>query len=168
MDMRPGKLHWMLMFFFISASALAQEGHDIQLTLKPYKNSLVYLGYYYGKIKAVADSAMLDANSSTAFKGKEKLPGGIYFIVSPKKEILFEVLIDKQQNFSIAGDTNNLAGNLSFTGSPDNALFFAYTRSMAGYGKQINALQGELSSAKTKTDSTRILEKMKTLNLQVQ
>lgn len=166
--MRTGKMHWMLMFFFMSASVFAQEGYNIRLTLKPYKNSQVYLGYYYGKLKAVADSAMLDANSNAVFKGKENLPGGIYFIVSPKKEILFEVLIDKQQNFSIAGDTNNLAENLSFTGSPDNTLFFKYTRSMAGYGKQITALQHELSSARTKTDSTRILEKVKTLNLQVQ
>jgi hypothetical protein len=81
---------------------------------------------------------------------------------------LFEVLIDKQQHFSIVGDTNNLADNLSFTGSPDNTLFFTYTRSMAGYGKQIAALQSDLSSVKTKTDSSHILEKVKTLNLQVQ
>jgi len=96
------------------------------------------------------------------------LPGGIYFIVSPKKEILFEVLIDKQQNFSITGDTSNLSENLSFANAPDNTLFFNYTRSMAGYGKQITEMQGQLSSAKNKTDSTRILEKVKALNLQVQ
>ena len=166
--MRSGKFYWMMLFFFTSATAFAQEGYNIKLTLKPYKNSLVYLGYYYGKIKAVADSAMLDANSSTVFKGKDKLPGGIYFIVSPKKEILFEVLIDKQQNFSITGDTSNLSENLSFANSPDNTLFFNYTRSMAGYGKQITEMQGQLSSAKNKTDSTRILEKVKALNLQVQ
>ncbi len=167
--MRSGKLLGItVLLFFITADIVAQEGYHIKLTLKPYKNSLVYLGYYYGKIKAVADSAMLDANSSGAFTGKDKLPGGIYFIVSPKKEILFEVLIDKQQHFSITGDTSKLAENLSFTNSPDNTLFFSYTRSMAGYGKQITSLQGELAAAKTKADSSRILEKIKMLNLQVQ
>ena len=29
------------------------------------------------------------------------MQGGIYFVVSPKKEILFEILVDKDQNFSI-------------------------------------------------------------------
>src|SRR5580698_4353110 len=112
--MRSGKLRLLLAFIFISTSALAQDGFNIKLTLKPYTNSLVYLAYYYGKVKAIADSAILDLNSTTIFKGKEKLPGGIYFVVSPKKEILFEVLIDKQQNFSITADTNNLAQNLTF------------------------------------------------------
>ena len=166
--MRTGKMHFLLMFFFISINVFAQEGYNIKLTLKPYTGGQFYLGYYYGKVKAVADSAVLDANSSTVFKGKEKLPGGIYFIVSPKKEILFEVLIDKQQHFSIVGDTNNLAENLSFDGSPDNTLFFAYTRTMANYGKKIGAIQSELSSAKNKSDSARIIEKIKNQNQEVQ
>jgi hypothetical protein len=81
------------------------QGYEIHLHLKPFTNSKVYLGYHYGKVKAVADSVILDAHSAGVFKGKEKLPGGIYFIVSPKKEILFELLIDEQQNFSISADS---------------------------------------------------------------
>src|SRR5882672_803134 len=102
--MRLRKMNLLMAFFFVAATAFAQEGYNIRLTLKPYTNSLVYLAYYYGKVKAVADSAILDANSSTVFKGKDKLPGGIYFIVSQKKEILFEVLIDKEQHYSIGAD----------------------------------------------------------------
>ena len=37
--------------------ASAQSGYKIPITLKPYKNTQVYLGYYYGKVKALADSA---------------------------------------------------------------------------------------------------------------
>src|ERR1700749_4762345 len=81
------------------------QGYSIHLTLKPFANSKVYLGYYYGKVKAVADSVILDDHSQGVFKGRDKLGGGIYFIVSPKKEILFEVLIDQQQDFSIFADT---------------------------------------------------------------
>src|SRR6202048_3469511 len=78
------------------------QGYNIHLTLKPFTNSKVYLGYHYGKVKAVADSVVLDGNSEGVFKGPEKLAGGIYFIVSPRKEILFELLIDQQQQFSIS------------------------------------------------------------------
>jgi hypothetical protein len=94
---------FLLPAFLLFAAHLSAQitGYNIGITLKPYKNQYVYLGYYYGKIKALADSAMLDGNSNASFKGKTKLNGGIYFIVSPRKEILFEVLLDKQQVFSI-------------------------------------------------------------------
>ncbi len=81
-----------LLFLFLSLSSFSQ-GYDIHLSLKPFTNAKVYLGYHYGKIKAVADSVILDGNSEGRFKGKENLPEGVYFIVSPKKEILFELLI---------------------------------------------------------------------------
>src|SRR4051812_38093261 len=103
--------------------AVAQSGYNIPITLKPYKNTYVYLGYYYGKLKALADSTMLDENGKGVFSGKEPLSGGIYFIVSPRKEILFELLIDKQQQFSIAADSATLPNNVVFTGSQENNLF---------------------------------------------
>src|ERR1700712_1743204 len=87
--------------FLITALCGYTQGYEIHLTLKPFTNAKVYLGYHYGKVKAVADSVILDGNSVGVFKGRDKLGGGIYFIVSPKKEILFELLIDQQQNFSI-------------------------------------------------------------------
>ena len=146
----------------------SQSGYNIKLTLKPYKNSQVYLGYYYGKVKAVADSAILDANSFGVFKGKDKLPGGIYFIVSPKKEILFEVLIDQQQEFSIAADSAPMPGNIKFTNSSDNTLFQSYTPYVAKKGKEIADEQAILSSAKTKQDSTKIIDQIKKTNQEIQ
>ena len=84
-----------------SISMHAQQGYKIDISLKPYKNEKIYLGYYYGKLKALADSVILNENSKGNFIGKEPLHGGIYFIVSPRKEILFEILIDKDQDFTI-------------------------------------------------------------------
>jgi hypothetical protein len=110
--------------------AQAQSGYSIHLHLKPYSGGKVYLGYYYGKIKALADSAQLDGNSDGLFSGKDKLPGGVYFIVSPGRSILFELLIDSQQHFSVAADTTNLPASIVFSGSEsaDNIVFQAYTR----------------------------------------
>src|SRR6478672_13791163 len=114
-----------------SVSGLAQsagnQGHDIAISLNPVKNQWVYLGFYYGKIKALADSTRLDANSTGHFKGKDRLPGGIYFLVSPKKEILFEILIDKDQHFSIKADSANIPAGLSFEGSSTNQQFQKYS-----------------------------------------
>ncbi|MET0245097.1 MAG: thioredoxin-like domain-containing protein [Flavitalea sp.] len=105
----------------------AQTGHNIEITLKPFKNEKIYLGYYYGKMKALADSAVLDNQSKAVFQGDKPLPGGIYFIVSPAREILFELLVDKQQKFAIDADTVGLPTKVKFINSPDNSLFQQYT-----------------------------------------
>ena len=157
----------LLFLCFLFLSLQAQTGYQIRITLKPYKNSKIYLGYYYGKLKAVADSIILDANSAGTFKGKEKLPGGVYFVVSPKKEILFEVLIDAQQTFSISADSADIR-NARFTGSADNDLFQSYTRFMEKDGKAIGDAQSALVSAKSKEDSAALTARIKSLNTEVQ
>jgi hypothetical protein len=153
-------------FLLISYFGFSQ-GYEIHLTLKPFTNSKVYLGYHYGKVKAVADSVILDGNSMGIFKGKNKLSGGIYFIVSPKKEILFELLLDKQQQFSIFADSARLPVSIAFTGSPENSSFLEYTAFMNSHGKSLADLQAQLSQSKSKTDSTLLREKMKKLNEEV-
>src|SRR5580692_861910 len=135
-------------FLLISYFCFSQ-GYEIHLTLKPFTNSKVYLGYHYGKVKAVADSVILDGNSMGIFKGKNKLSGGIYFIVSPKKEILFELLLDKQQQFSIFADSARLPASIVFTGSTENTAFQEYTAFMNSHGKSLAELQTQLSKAKS-------------------
>ena len=151
-----------------SASGDPQNGYTIRLHLKPYTSGKVYLGYYYGKIKALADSAQINSNSDGIFSGKDRLPGGVYFIVSPSRAILFELLIDSQQHFSVAADTTNLPASILFTGSSDNTSFQAYTRFTAEKGTEITAAQKELALKHTKADSARIREKMKELNDAIQ
>jgi Domain of unknown function (DUF5106)/AhpC/TSA family/Domain of unknown function (DUF4369) len=153
--------------FVLIASCVYSQGYNIQLTLKPFTNAKIYLGYHYGKVKAVADSVILDNNSSGTFKGNTKLPGGIYFIVSPKKEILFELLIDQQQQFSISADTLRLPASIVFTGSPENKTFMEYTSFMNSHGKELASLQTRLSEAKTKKDSATIKERIGIVNEEV-
>ena len=154
---------------FITCHSIAQTtGHSIGITLKPYKNQYAYLGYYYGKIKALADSAMLDANSSGFFKGKDKLPGGIYFVVSPRKEILFELLLDKQQHFSMLADTTSLPTSVKFVNSPENNLFQSYSKFAADNGKIISGYVKDLANTTSKADSSRINEQLQAFNKKIQ
>ncbi|MFT3826438.1 MAG: DUF5106 domain-containing protein [Chitinophagaceae bacterium] len=150
-------------FLFISGMCVQAQtaGYKISITLKPYKNAWVYLGYHYGKIKALADSAMLDGESKGVFKEKDLLPGGIYFIVSPKKEILFELLLDKQQQFSISADTAGLPASVQFTGSTDNTVFQSYSKFAAETGQLINHTSAEYSQAKNAKDSATVTAKLK-------
>lgn len=151
----------------VAASYAQQAGYNIPITLRPYKNQYVYLGYHYGKLKALADSTLLNEKSAGVFKGAKALPGGIYFIISPQKEILFEMLLDKQQHFSIKADSGAFQ-NIIFTGSPDNTLFQTYSRSVNKSGTEITALNKQLSNARSKADSAKIISQIDIINKQIQ
>jgi hypothetical protein len=47
-------------------------GINIEITVKPYKNTKVYLGTNYGQNRVLADSAMLNDASLGYFSGKEQ------------------------------------------------------------------------------------------------
>ena len=119
-------------------------GKQISITLTPLKNCWVYLGSYYGKGKALVDSAHLDDKSMGVFKGN-KMVGGVYFIVSPKMTMLFELLMDNKQQFSIVGDTLQREKVL-ITGSQENDLFKEYLKFSNEKGR-INTLESRLVHA---------------------
>lgn len=157
-------------FLGISAFAIAQNksaskkttvapveeaGHNIAITLTPYKNTWVYLGNYYGKYKNLADSAWLNEKSQGVFKGMNKYPEGIYFLVSPQRYILTEFLMEKDQHFTITGDTSRL-NEITITGSAQNQIYQAYTNFLATKVPVITALQEQLGKATTQADSATI------------
>ena len=125
---------------------------NIMITLAPLKNCKVYLGSYYGKGKILSDSAMLNDKSTGVFKGNTKLPGGIYFVVSPQYTIQFELLVGSNQQFSIVGDTAQ-KDNPIIKGSADNDLFKEYTKATIEKGKALSDLNQRFTAAKTKEDS---------------
>lgn len=131
------------------------SGKHIAITLTPLKNCWVYLGSYYGKGKALVDSAYLDEKSMGVFKGPNKLTGGVYFVVSPKLTIQFEVLMDNKQQFSIVGDTAQKE-KVIITGSQDNDLFKSYSIYSTDKGKQLQDLEKAYHAATTNADSTRL------------
>jgi thiol-disulfide isomerase/thioredoxin len=146
-----------LLFFAPSADAQAKKlsasiGRNIEITLKPYKNTKVYLGTNYGQGRVLADSAVLNEASVGYFKGKEKLTPGIYFIVSPKYSILFEFLVDEGQQFKIIADTLNLS-DYKIIGSKENDIFSAYSKKMNQLGGERNQLEQAYAKATTAMDS---------------
>src|SRR6185369_7779066 len=142
----------------ISVCSFAQKpGYEIRVIFKPFKNQYIYLGHYEGKQLPVIDSALVNDNSETVFRGSKALPGGVYLIGYPNKQGFFEFLLGKDQYFSIKADTNDLQ-HVSFTNSPDNDLFIAYQQYMAVNGRKMDSAQKTLPSAKTKQDSTAITD----------
>jgi hypothetical protein len=140
------------------------DGYNIPVTLRPYKNTHIYLGYYYGKIKALADSAYLDGSSTGTFKGKKALGPGIYFVTNPQRGILFEFLIDKKQQFSITGDTTNLPASIQFKNSPDNVIFRQYIISINQMSRDAQAISQSLSANPNTKDEPILRKKLEKNN----
>lgn len=156
----------LLISFFAATFASAQTGgYEIKVTLKPFKDQYIYLGYYFGKQLPIIDSVKLDNNSQGIFKGPQKLAGGIYLIGYPGKNGFFEMLIDKQQSFSVSADTATIhSAGVSFTNSPDNVLFNAYQKAMAEKGTAIETAKDKLTNAQTPADSTHWANELKKLD----
>lgn len=142
-------------------------GYNISISLKPLKNTWVYLGCHYGKYKNLSDSAYLNANSEGVFKGANKLPGGIYFIVSPQKVLLFEILMDDDQHFSIKSDTAT-PNDVTITGSLENTIFQQYTQFLAQKAPLLSTLQQELNRTNNPKDSAAKRAELRKGNLELQ
>lgn len=142
-------------------------GRNIPITLTPLKNCKVYLGSYLGTGRTLVDSAFLNDKSQGVFKGDKKLPGGIYFVVTPQMTVQFELLMDDLQQFSIKGDTA-VKDKAEIIGSKDNDLFKSYTAYSIEKGQLRQQLSNAYKAATNKADSTRLYNSLSALDKEVQ
>jgi hypothetical protein len=151
-----------ILLTLFSLVVFAQNAYEIKVTLKPFKNQYIYLGHYYGKQLPIIDSVKLNDKSEGTFKGTKKLGGGIYLIGYPDRAHNFEILIDRNQKFSVIADTARI-GSVSFVNSPDNSGFKAYQQFMATNGRAIDSLL-KIRAGSGRQDSIRITAQIETLN----
>ena len=142
-----------LSFLAILMPSFAQ-GYKVTLQTPNYNSGIAYLTYYYGKNINIEDSAVVNNKGIAIFQKKEKLLPGVYSIVFPGKNKLFDFLVDTEQIINIKADTIDLINKTTVTGSKQNILFQQYQKYVATKGSE---LQNELNAYKastTKNDST--------------
>ena len=140
------KLLATILFSIFSTVLFAQEGYEIKVTLKPFKNQYIYLGHYFGKQLPIIDSVKLNEKSEGVFKGSKKLGGGIYMIGYPDRSRNFEILVGKNQKFSVIADTATIDKKVTYVNSPENDDFAAYQKFMVLNGKALDSLHKKLNS----------------------
>jgi len=142
-----------LSFLAISSKLLA-GGFDIKITIKGLKDTTCQLAYYFGDKQYIKDSARVDKNGSLTFKGDAELPGGIYLIVMPSKKY-FELIVDKEQKFSMETDTVDYINSMKIKNSKDNEVFYEYLKWISTKGQAIEALKKEMDEAKEDAAKTK-------------
>jgi thiol-disulfide isomerase/thioredoxin len=147
------KIFFSVSVFLILFSNSIAQGFKVTLQTPNYKNGLAYLTYYYGKNINIEDSAIISDKGVAVFEKNEKLLPGVYSIVFPGKNKLFDFLADKEQAISIKADTADLINKTIVTGSKENILFQQYQKFVAVKGSSLQKEIDAYKAAKTKNDS---------------
>jgi len=144
------------------AHGQTKSGKDYKFTanINGLKDSMLYLANYYNGSTAIVDSAKVTKNKlgTYIFKGKEALPGGIYILANQRRERLIEIIIDKNQTFSLETDTVDFLSNLIFKNSPENDVFYSYIRPTAKMQQEQARLNKQLKEVKTAKNEDGIKE----------
>lgn len=145
------------MFFSFSTISFSQ-GYKIKATVKGLKSDTCYLGHYYGQYNYIDDTAISNSNGEMLFEGKEKLPGGMYFIVLPKTKY-FEIVITNEQNFSLETDTASFVKNMKVKGNAEDKRFYEYLNYAVIREKELEPLRKRYQANKDNKDSTSVIRK---------
>jgi peroxiredoxin len=140
-----------------TATAGGDTGYNLKFKIKGLqKDSSCYLANYYADKQYIQDTAKANANGEVVFTGKEKLKGGMYLLVLPKKKY-FDFLIDQVQDFTLETDTADFVKNMKIKGSEDNKLFFEYLNYIGPKQKELAPFRELMKKAKNNKDSIRLL-----------
>lgn len=151
-----------ILFFTIIISSLSAQksGYDIQVTIDNYHDSLLYLVNYFGTSNQIKDTAYVN-KGGFEFKGAMELPGGIYLCVTKDRKY-FEILIDKEQHFSIRTTMDDFVDKAKIKGSQDNIDFYNYLRFLDSKEKSRKLIESTASDIK---DSAHVkIERQKKLD----
>ncbi len=138
-------------------SSIFSQSYKIDVKITDLKEKEIYLGYYYGDKTYVKDTIKLDAKGQGTFKGDSLLDQGVYIVVLPSKNY-FDVLVGKDQEFSIETSSDNLIKNLKIKGSPENLAFKEFQQFMIDKQTESSKIQNKLKDLKEDSDSSKILK----------
>lgn len=118
------------------------QGYKIKVKAVGMADTSCYLAYHYGSNKLLKDTAQFDSKGNCTIEGSKPLPMGIYMIVLPTGQgnRLTEVIIGKEQNFSIEMDTLDPVNSVKTKGTLENDLYYQHLRNEGPIHKNIEAL----------------------------
>jgi thiol-disulfide isomerase/thioredoxin len=152
------KIFICVIFALFSAYSFSQlkNGYEIDITIHGLQDSTVFLAYHFGDKQYIKDTIKLSKAGRAIVSGREILPQGIYMIVLPGKKY-FEILISKDQSFSLECSYTDYFNTLKFNGSDENTAFLAYQKKWMSLQQQAAGLAKRLQNNKQNSDSLKIL-----------
>jgi len=140
-----------LLILLATVTSSFADGYKIKIKINGISDTIAYLGNYYADKKYATDTITLDKNGEGVFKGDTALKPGIYMVLFPSRGMtFFELLVDKNQYFSLETDTSNFMKSMKVKGSKQNEAFYQFHRHMSEERIKTKPLQEELQKYKDK------------------
>ncbi|OFX80153.1 MAG: hypothetical protein A2X12_01860 [Bacteroidetes bacterium GWE2_29_8] len=128
----------------------------IKLKIKGLKDTLCYLGYYYGDKQFIRDTAKVNSDGVCVFEGTEPIEGGIYLAVTPDKKY-FEIMVSENK-ISLETDTAEFVKNMKVIESKENKLFYGFLNYIATQQEKAGPIREEMKIAQTSNDTAKMRE----------
>ena len=137
-------------------SAAPKKGYKITVQIKNAKDTVLYMGYYYGKYTPAMDTARINKKGQFVFESATKeVKPGVYFFSNPEGRYAeFIINIDKP-TFTLKTDEVNWITNMQVSGSPENKAFYDYQKVSNLYYHKVDSIN--------KTTSDKDLARKKAL-----
>jgi hypothetical protein len=146
------KLAFFILLLITTTVSAQKEGFNIKVKMDNYKSDTLYLGNYYGGSQYIRDTAILNSKGFFVFSDKETLPGGVYLIITNDKKY-FEIIIDKEQFFSIETQYEEFGKYLKSKGSLDNEVFYKFVNFNRVKFEDVTPLQKKMQDMKDNKDT---------------
>ncbi|MCL2074445.1 MAG: AhpC/TSA family protein [Marinilabiliaceae bacterium] len=163
--------HIFLTLILLSAFTICAQtvsgSYEIKVKVKGFEEQDLILGYHFRKALHVKDTAQFDKNGFATFKGTEPLPGGIYLFYFPNGKY-YEILIDKEQHFSVESDSIDFIKNAKIKGAKEVEQFFEMQKFLDNKGKIMGNYREEFQNVgDNQQKKDELSEKMNLLNEEV-
>lgn len=144
----------LLFALLFSGLSFAQNGLNLDVTLDNYDSDTLFLGYYYGDKTYLADTAYADAKGHFTFQADTLAAPGVYLLVLYPSNNYTEILLpQKDQQFSVKTDVDDMVGAMSFGGSRDNEVFYDYMNYLGSLRPKAQTIQQQMASADPQTQA---------------
>lgn len=110
-------------FAFSQKASIAKPGYEIKVKINGFTGDTIKFGNIH-EDKIYFQDTVVSASGDVTFKGENALQGGIYVVYLPKEKNYFQILVDKEQHFSVETTGPMFYRNMKFKGSRDNELFY--------------------------------------------
>ncbi len=122
---------------------------NISLSIPQLAGKQILIAYpFWGKVY-ISDTLALDQKGQGILAPAAGMEKGVYKIIWPPANSYAEIIVDDEKNFTVSiNDTADYINRITFTGSPQNELYYSYLRFALNKRKQIVSLDNNKSLSK--------------------
>jgi len=164
-----------LLFCFLPVFAQKNKPKEpdrkIVFRIKDCKDDKMYLVIHFREKLMLKDSTLNDGKGTFIFEGSGKYDDGMYSLVSDKKKLMLNFIIDGSQHFTYYMDTTGNPSNFSVTGSAENAEMLRFQQKNTEAQKTVyewNKKRKEFEEKNHKDSVGYYTEKMKAIHVEME